>query len=191
MFKNRGQSEHHTLVDGSSARSIMRDSEPSLLSRLCLALIAPFTECAAYDAEPPALAQRVAPPTYYRPASSAAAGGRGYADVLPCGLTRHQVRLLEEREITPDDYTLLLILEHAQHTPRRAGLRAADLSRALQAAVPAVARTRSSCAVCLELVQPWERGAKLRCGHAFHRKCITTWLQTKNSCPLCTRKAID
>jgi hypothetical protein len=26
-----------------------------------------------------------------------------------------------------------------------------------------------------------------KCAHSFHLLCISTWLQTKNSCPICRR----
>ena len=50
--------------------------------------------------------------------------------------------------------------------------------------------TLVKCQVCQF---PYEDGEELRnlpiCGHYFHRECVDSWLQTKNTCALC-RKAI-
>lgn len=50
--------------------------------------------------------------------------------------------------------------------------------------------TLVKCQVCQF---PYENGEELRnlpiCGHYFHRECVDSWLQTKNTCALC-RKAI-
>ncbi|OEL25571.1 hypothetical protein BAE44_0013410, partial [Dichanthelium oligosanthes] len=44
----------------------------------------------------------------------------------------------------------------------------------------------SSCAVCLAEFRDGETLRLLpRCGHAFHRGCIDTWLHTHVNCPLC------
>ncbi|XP_062198299.1 E3 ubiquitin-protein ligase RING1-like [Phragmites australis] len=43
-----------------------------------------------------------------------------------------------------------------------------------------------SCAVCLAEFQDGETLRLLpRCGHAFHRRCIDTWLRAHVNCPLC------
>jgi len=41
------------------------------------------------------------------------------------------------------------------------------------------------CAVCHEnyTVQPFVK--VLQCGHAYHTRCIDTWLMSNLSCPLC------
>ena len=30
-----------------------------------------------------------------------------------------------------------------------------------------------------------------KCGHMFHKKCVTEWFNTKYSCPLCRRNIIE
>ncbi|KAG8462585.1 hypothetical protein KFE25_010410 [Diacronema lutheri] len=146
-----------------------------LLRALCLALSAPFTDAAwhadrAHDRDDGIYALAYA--RRYR-----------HDEVLPCGLTRHQVRSLEAREITPEDHELLLALD--QSVAKKAVLRAEQLPRAI---VATTAARRASCAICLEIVEPWQRGAKLRgCGHGpFHRKCLVKWLTDgRDTCPLC------
>jgi hypothetical protein len=40
------------------------------------------------------------------------------------------------------------------------------------------------CCICLEtdIIQPW---SMLPCGHKFHGSCVSTWLQTHQTCPVC------
>jgi hypothetical protein len=51
------------------------------------------------------------------------------------------------------------------------------------------------CQICLE---PYEVGDKIAlskynrlCDHAFHQKCITSWLRRNNTCPCCRHRYID
>ncbi|XP_047340550.1 RING-H2 finger protein ATL5-like [Impatiens glandulifera] len=43
------------------------------------------------------------------------------------------------------------------------------------------------CAVCMEGFQTDVGliGKRTRCGHVYHAHCITKWLNTRQSCPLC------
>eukprot|EP00494_Astrolonche_serrata_P026549 UN26811 len=42
------------------------------------------------------------------------------------------------------------------------------------------------CAVCQEGFEVAEKGVtQIACKHYFHKKCITPWLETNNTCPLC------
>jgi len=107
--------------------------------------------------------------------------------VLPCGLTRLQVRSLEQRELTPSDYMLLSILDqHAIDT--KPVLRKEDLGKVL---VSSPVTRRMHCSICLDSVEPWQRCAALRsCSHKFHRKCISKWLTDgRDTCPLCKTRA--
>ena len=47
------------------------------------------------------------------------------------------------------------------------------------------------CLICMESLQIGEQTFKLICGHYYHNKCITQWLQTKSSCPHCRQHLID
>ena len=40
------------------------------------------------------------------------------------------------------------------------------------------------CCICLEteIIQPW---SMLPCGHKFHGSCVSTWLHTHQTCPVC------
>lgn len=41
------------------------------------------------------------------------------------------------------------------------------------------------CHICLEAFDVGECLVVLKCRHAFHRLCGTTWLKQKRSCPIC------
>ena len=47
-----------------------------------------------------------------------------------------------------------------------------------------------TCAICLDLFTTRCDVSTSQCGHVFHARCITTWLQTdagRNKCPLCQK----
>lgn len=48
-----------------------------------------------------------------------------------------------------------------------------------------------SCAVCRELITDPEQKYTLRCSHAFHRTCVTQWLQVHVTCPVCRQPYRD
>lgn len=146
-----------------------------LLRALCLALAAPFSDAQwqadeANDGLPEARSGR-----FHRP-----------DEVLPCGLTRYQVRRLETRELTPEDHDLLLGLDRSP-AKKTDVLRADELDGALASVA---AGRRATCSICLEAVEPWQRAARIRkctCHDArFHRKCLSKWLTDgRGTCPLC------
>jgi hypothetical protein len=67
-----------------------------------------------------------------------------------------------------------------------------------------VGRERGKCAICLASMdvgakqgKTGKRGGEkdkdsgnvtLHCGHSFHRKCISKWLEHKSNCPLCRKR---
>lgn len=112
--------------------------------------------------------------------SSAARAGQ---QVLVCGLFEHEVCDLLYRDITPEDYDLLLRLDErvAKKTAP------ADALARLQA-VPLAERRHGTCGVCLAAFgENDEDVVSVPCPaeHEFHRECVSKWLlQCKNTCPL-------
>lgn len=107
--------------------------------------------------------------------------------LLACGLSEHEVVELLYREITPEDYDLLLLLD--EMVPKKT--LAPQALEKLQV-VRAGQRRHDSCGICL---MPWQDGEEeeeedivsVPCpaAHEFHRSCVTKWLtQCKNSCPV-------
>ena len=45
--------------------------------------------------------------------------------------------------------------------------------------------TATSCSVCLEDFRPEDRLITIPCGHLFHEKCLSDWLEINAICPLC------
>merc|ERR550537_1113158 len=45
--------------------------------------------------------------------------------------------------------------------------------------------TTSSCPICLDKFMVGARALRMLCGHLFCMSCISSWLGTANSCPVC------
>lgn len=41
------------------------------------------------------------------------------------------------------------------------------------------------CSICLGDYEAGESLRQPKCGHAFHKDCLDTWLTTKAVCPIC------
>ena len=51
-------------------------------------------------------------------------------------------------------------------------------------------RERGACAICLNDFKMKDKTKKVICEHAFHEKCIDSWLVKARDCPLCKRNVI-
>jgi hypothetical protein len=90
--------------------------------------------------------------------------------------------LLQFREIAPQDYHLLLVLDPSAN-PKTAPPDVLDALGTMDAS--AADLEGELCAVCM---QPLEHGdstlAVLPCSHSFHRTCIREWLsRCSTKCP--------
>lgn len=103
---------------------------------------------------------------------------------LPCGLLPSQVCDLLERDITPEDYEMLLKLDE--------GIQRPTADKDVVEALPTACGERflgESCSICLLPFEKRDTVKVLECEHMFHRDCISKWLeQHKSSCPLCGRE---
>lgn len=101
-----------------------------------------------------------------------------------------QRQLLQtDRDFTAEDYEMLLQLDEAQSSNRRAKKQHRAEAEAVLSMLPSSAVTGASagteCMVCLE---PMEEGAEVRtlpCMHFFHRKCIDRWFAEPGRPPRC------
>lgn len=41
------------------------------------------------------------------------------------------------------------------------------------------------CSICLD---PTQKSYNFKCGHYFHNKCIITWIERHDTCPICRQK---
>lgn len=100
---------------------------------------------------------------------------------LPCGLTPMEANSLLFRELTPEDYELLLRLDEGVAKPTAS----TEACRRLPAAAP-VDFMGGNCTVCQAPFDEHDSVSRLPCGHLFHQDCITRWLSDyRHTCPLC------
>jgi len=98
--------------------------------------------------------------------------------VLPCGLTARQLYELQNREITPEDFEMLCILDEgvAKKTLDKAAVDKFETGEVTEAG--------QQCGVCQCDLEIGEMMTCLPCGHKFHSECINEWLlKYNNSCP--------
>lgn len=105
---------------------------------------------------------------------------------LPCGLMPSQVSELLDRDITPDDYEMLLQLDEGVERPTASHEGVQSLPVAQEETF-----VGENCAVCLHAFDPADTVNILACKHFFHRDCIGKWLtEHRRSCPLCGEEAV-
>ena len=95
---------------------------------------------------------------------------------------------LQHRDITPEDYELLLTLDE-NLTPKTIGKE--KLNAIQTVTVKALGITGEVCSICMEQYQDDDLAKKLPCNHHFHASCIDHWLSTSSqNCPLDTLTVI-
>ncbi|EFA77316.1 hypothetical protein PPL_12527 [Heterostelium album PN500] len=101
-------------------------------------------------------------------------------------LTQRQINDLLNRELTPEDYELLLLLDNSvkpKTTPK-------EVLRTLPTVKFSLSNTNHSncdtCMVCLNEFNPNETVTNLpKCNHIFHGECINNWLaNSSRNCPI-------
>ena len=89
---------------------------------------------------------------------------------------------LQHRELTPEDYELLLLLDNtvASKTVNP------QLLKSIKEISPELARIVGElCTICMESFQADEKAKMLSCKHFFHSHCIDEWLlHSSQKCPL-------
>lgn len=63
-----------------------------------------------------------------------------------------------------------------------------DIDTRFPEATPEQLQGADVCAVCL---MQMETGRVLRCGHICHRRCLLTWFEHSQSCPMCRESVVD
>ena len=89
---------------------------------------------------------------------------------------------MQHRDITPEDYELLLQLDD-DVAPKTVSQ---ELLNKLETAVPSkFGLTGELCSICMEQFKPEDLLKKLLCGHCFHSPCVDQWLTYSScACPL-------
>lgn len=99
-------------------------------------------------------------------------------------LTQAQIRDLQGRELTPDDYDFLLSLDD---TIEKKNILSATEAESL---LVSTASGESECSVCLTDLESGDTCIMLACGHCFHPPCIRQWLMKgRDQCPMCNAPA--
>jgi len=98
-------------------------------------------------------------------------------------LTALQIQELMMRDITPEDYELLLLLDEGVKKARTLSSGAA----ARLPFAPGTAWVGEECRICLCALEEGEDVRLLpACSHVFHAPCVERWLSTSRAnCPLC------
>ncbi len=106
------------------------------------------------------------------------------SDVKKSNATSHLLKIvdIQHRDITPEDYELLLQLDNdvAPQTVSQETL------KNLETASPSeFGLAGELCSICMELFKTEDVLKKLLCGHCFHSPCIDQWLTYSScACPL-------
>jgi len=96
------------------------------------------------------------------------------------GLTSHQLQDLLTRDLTPEDYDLLLRLDE---TVAKKTISKETLSKFKTRTVEE--ESDLVCMICLDLFEIGQVMKTLPCDHSFHIDCIDKWLSSNsNKCPL-------
>ena len=113
---------------------------------------------------------------------SSAARKKGKKPAASVGvLTSKQIRLLQSRELGPEDYEMLLRLDEA--VPPRGLMTKAEAAAALHRETSAAG---TECSICLLDIDAGEAVSSLPCEHVFHEACISKWLcERRVACPMC------
>jgi len=97
------------------------------------------------------------------------------------GLNFQQIQDISTRELTPEDYELLLRLD--------SGLPKSTVARGKLDSLEEMyfhGGGMTECAICMCSFEHNDNLKRLPCSHSFHSACVTTWLvKHSNSCPLC------
>mmetsp|Transcript_57677 Transcript_57677/g.133136 ORF Transcript_57677/g.133136 Transcript_57677/m.133136 type:complete len:213 (-) Transcript_57677:261-899(-) len=103
--------------------------------------------------------------------------------VTTSGLTPAQIRDLQSRELTPEDFDVLLALDNSVSKQTISEGSVCDVLRAVS---PESVKSEA-CGICqFTFEEEPTPASKLCCEHVFHTSCVSTWLQTgKSKCPLC------
>lgn len=98
------------------------------------------------------------------------------------GAYMNKIAELQHRDITPEDFELLLMLDESV-APKTVS---ANFLKSLTIIVVEEARILGElCSICMEVYQASEKAKCLPCNHMFHVNCIDNWLSNASpNCPL-------
>jgi hypothetical protein len=102
------------------------------------------------------------------------------------GLSANQLLELQTRDLTPEDYELLLALDESVKKKTLTKTQCASFPSRTLDEEGAKCLTANPCSICFGDYECGEKVRSLPCDHTFHNECIDQWLTTSSiSCPLC------
>jgi len=104
--------------------------------------------------------------------------------ILECGLTASQLADLQNRELTPEDYELLLALDTS--VPKKTlSLSKIDEIAPKKSVSSDILDLELNCVICFSEFEENCNVRTLPCGHIFHADCIENWLGNSSvNCPV-------
>lgn len=88
---------------------------------------------------------------------------------------------MQNRDLTPEDYDLLLRLDE-RVAPKTLN---ENILESFKTDIVTENELNTECAICMEAYQIGQERKHLPCGHIFHKNCIDTWLKNSSlNCPL-------
>jgi hypothetical protein len=105
--------------------------------------------------------------------------------LLGCGLTAAQIQELTNRELTPEDYELLLVLD-SQIKPKTVETTVLDSFTHRKYSCEVQEQIGEVCTICFGDYEEAEDISIIPvCNHGFHSECIRKWLgESSTKCPL-------
>jgi len=103
------------------------------------------------------------------------------------GITFGQINDMLNRDLTPEDYELLLLLDStvSKKTTSQSTL------KSLTERVARPTDLEESCPICMLDYEEEDKLTELPCSHSFHANCIGVWLgEHSQSCPLCNASVV-
>lgn len=105
-----------------------------------------------------------------------------YNQTLDIGLSQQQIQDLLSRDLTPEDYELLLMLDKSV-APKT--VEEEKLASFTARTVDSSPEFKDRCAVCMCDYEEGENVLVLPCKHMFHKDCIEQWLtKSSKNCPI-------
>jgi len=104
--------------------------------------------------------------------------------LAPCGLSYQQILELQTRELTPEDYEMLSILDE---TIKKKTLSQKDVELFPKQTIDneLLKKLTDTCTICMTNYGIGEHVKVLPCNHTFHSHCIDQWLTHSSvTCPL-------
>ena len=158
------------------------ESTAKPIDETCISCQARTNELHELTQFPPEPSQEAASPPLQHTQPTFDVPSAGISDDLGISLdTFREIQLLQTREITAEDYDLLLLLHQRPNTTVFEEHELYKVSRSFDANCDFDA---STCTICLGPMSSADELAQLLCRgqHVFHRQCIFEWLRTASRC---------